>query len=194
MGKVMIGTDHGSYTFDASGWVVSINSENYKVIKPEGLLLITHIPSGTIIYNFANPSLLGALNNYDNAAEYPSLIVNLDYDTSAFSDDDPLQIWCYIDDDDLKADDTRIHSSVSRMLLQTIASNQTAVDNIGRTRVILEGTNNINAVSSVGSLGSVTTVSTVTTLNNLGSYNATPVVPYTTQMPIEVQMQKIVVT
>lgn len=165
-------------------------------VKIEGLLLITNTRTGQIIYNFANPALGYNAYSYETyGSQNPDVLhVELMFDMSAngMLDDDPYQMWAWVDDDTLE--DTRLHTGAAVQLLQQIAANLATPDGSGRARVILEGTNNINTVSGVTTVTTVSTVNTVSGLTSLGIYNATPVVPYGVQVPIEIQMQKIVIT
>ena len=69
-----------SYTFDASAKTITFSP----AISLKGLLVITNVTDGVIIYNFADPALGGVM---------PAGVLTLDYDTSAMSDSDDLQIW-----------------------------------------------------------------------------------------------------
>ena len=71
-----------NYNFDPVNRLVTLN--DYIVVNPSGLLLVTDVTTGTIIYNFADPALNGTFNGN---------IVTLEYDTSAIAASDKLQIW-----------------------------------------------------------------------------------------------------
>jgi hypothetical protein len=186
MAKVLIGTDYGSYAFSAGNQRIDIVLPNNQALKLERILLVTNVTSNVIIYNFANPSLGGYTDTN-------KLFVT--YDTTSMNDTDRLQIWYYAEDA-LQVTDAlnNEQDTASRLLLGQIAGNQPIPDNLGRQRVILEGTNNINSVSTVSTVSSVTTVSTVTALTNINTFSAIMVVPSIMQTPIELQMQKIVIT
>lgn len=172
MAKVMIGVDYGSYSFNAASSQVTINLPSGSP-KLEGVLLITNVTDNIIIYNFSDAALGGVLSGN---------VLTLDYSTVAMSNSDRLQVWYYAEE------------TPESRLIENLATNQPIPDNAGRMRVILEGTNNINIVSSVSSVSTVATVSTVTGLTNIGGFSGAPVVGALLQTPVEVQMQKIVIT
>jgi len=70
------------YTFNAAAKTVTFNT--LSSINLEQLLLITNVTTNTIIYNFANSSLGGVVN--DN-------VLTLTYDTTAMNSGDSLQIF-----------------------------------------------------------------------------------------------------
>lgn len=183
MAKVLIGTDYGSYIFDAPNNTIIFTLPEGSIVA-ERLLLVTHCATGTIIYNFADATLGG------NASG--NLFV-LNYDCSNFDYEDNLQVWYYAPTVEQPIIDQQLRNDISsiKYLTEALVTNTPIPDTSKRQRVILEGTNNINAITSVTT---VSTVSTVTQLNNIGAYNATPHIPYTTQIPIEILMQKIVVS
>ena len=84
--KKLIGVDVGSYSFSAATRTITISGVT---ISKSSLLLIVHVPTRKFIYNFAANSLGGTIT-------LPGTIV-LDFDTTAFSNTDPLQIWVDVD-------------------------------------------------------------------------------------------------
>lgn len=74
-----------NYEFDASAQTIKIGG-NYSVRK---LILITNTTDGVIIYNFADPSA-GATVYYDTFTDKTT--ITLEYNTTAMSDSDELQI------------------------------------------------------------------------------------------------------
>jgi len=79
--NVIIGYDIGSYTFDASAKTITFSAiEN---ISLNQIALITNVADGIIIYNFASATKGGSII---------SNVLTLDYDTTAMSDSDELQI------------------------------------------------------------------------------------------------------
>jgi hypothetical protein len=80
-----------NYTFNPSTRTITVNGKN---IRREQLLLITNTTSGTVMYNFSDPSL-GA-TSYTNAANTISGLetttVILNYNTSAMGSTDKLAI------------------------------------------------------------------------------------------------------
>lgn len=80
-----------NYVFDASAKTVQFLNWPSGTLKKEGILLITNVEDGIIVYNFADPAKGGTLTP-DGGGD----ILTLDYDTTSMDDTDPLQIW--IDD------------------------------------------------------------------------------------------------
>jgi hypothetical protein len=70
------------YTFDTASKTVLFNTTDN--VKLESVLLITNVTSNVIIYNFADPSLGGTINNNT---------LTLDYNTSTMFNTDSLQIY-----------------------------------------------------------------------------------------------------
>jgi hypothetical protein len=82
--KILVGTDAGSYTFDASAGTITLSG--LPVVKLEDLLIITNIVSSIgIIYNFADEQL--------SAIPLGNNVFALAADTTQMTDTDPLQIW-----------------------------------------------------------------------------------------------------
>jgi len=178
----MIGVDHGSYSFNAATSQVTINLEDGISPKLEGILLITNVTDNIIIYNFANPTLGGTLSNN---------VLTLTYSTVAMSNNDKLQIWYYIEGPQ-ETNDSAVTSIVG-----ILASNGSFPDAAGRTRVLVDTAstlNTVNTVSTVTTVSTITTLSTLTNITNIGGYSASTHIQSTMQIPIEVQLQKIVVT
>lgn len=80
-----------NYTFDASEKTITFNG--YTTISLSRILVITNVTDNLIIYNFADPTAGGTV---------ASNVLTLDYDTTAMSDTDTLQIH-YQEDDPLTA-------------------------------------------------------------------------------------------
>lgn len=87
--KVLVGTDIGAYAFDAA--LGKITFTGLPVLSLEQVLVITHVSSGTIIYNFADPNKGGTILD---------AVLDLDYNTSALLGTE-LQIWIYLSVGDL---------------------------------------------------------------------------------------------
>lgn len=178
MAKVLIGSDLGGYTFNKVAQTITFSGFTASL---ERVLMVTDTTNNTIIYQFNDATKGGTLT---------SNVLTLTYNTNtvAFNNTDKLQIFYWSEEPQDVSD------NVVELLINKLAANQILPDTIGRARVILEGTNNINTVSAVATVSTVTTVSTVSTLTSIGIYNASLHIPYTVQIPIEVQMQKIVIT
>ena len=124
-----------NYTFDSSEKTVTILCEcNLTLDK---LLVITNVTKGIIIYNFADSNLVGSINGN---------IITLNYDTTAMSDSDILQIWIE-DINPLSVDFSNFFSTVRNLL----------------TRLSFDATSQLRVL--VSSLPTVTTVTTVATAN-----------------------------
>jgi hypothetical protein len=124
-----------NYVFNASAKTITF-LENYVL---EQVLLITNVTDGIIIYNFSNPAMGGTLTNG---------VLTLEYDTSAMSNTDSLQI--YID-----TTESELASAMNEIvrLLSLMRNDGGMADSAGRVRINVES----------GTLPTVTTVSTVTT-------------------------------
>jgi hypothetical protein len=182
MAKVMIGVDYGVYSFDALAKQVTITLNSGTPVL-EGVLLITNTTDNIIIYNFANPALGGTLSGN---------VLTLDYDTTAMSDTDSLQIWYYNEEPLAVLDETvsQLCASITQ-LANILSSNAGMPDTAGRLRVLTDTTSNIAGVNTVGT---ITTLSTLTGQTNIGGLAAVMQVPSNMQIPIEIQNQKILVT
>lgn len=125
--KKLLGTDiTGSYTFNPIAKTITFSSLG-QAIALENILLITNVTANTIIYNFADPTT-GATNFNNN-------ILTLDYDTSAMSASDRLQIFL-----DVPNYEESLHDLLRRMnkLLEASATS----DLYQRQRVVLDAIGN----------------------------------------------------
>jgi len=185
MAKVLIGTDYGSYNFSAGNQRVSFILPDNATASLERILLITNVANGEIIYNFSNPLLGGTLTNNN---------LILDYDTTSHSDTDPLQIWYYTPDAVAVSDNevSEIVDAIKKMT-QVFSSLPFTFDSSLRLRSLLDTGSNINQVSTVSSI-TTGTIATLTTLNQLSGIATNTAMSSFHQTPIEVQMQKIIVT
>jgi len=80
--SVMVGSEVGTYTFDASAQTITM--AGIKTLKLEEILLITNVTDQEIIYNPADASLGGTI---------ASNVLTLEYDTTSMDDADDLQIY-----------------------------------------------------------------------------------------------------
>jgi len=78
-----------SFIFDAAAGTVSFRGK----FQLKSVLLITNVTSNVIIYNFSDPTK-GGTTSFTS----PRTTITLDYDTSAMSDSDDLQIFLDIED------------------------------------------------------------------------------------------------
>jgi len=151
-----------NYTFNAASRTVTFLG--YSRILLDSILIITNVASNTIIYNFAGPSKGGTVSGN---------VLTLDFDTSAMSNSDPLQI--YYEDAAIVPVTAKQQQEMQDMLYLLSQQGQM----IGKIAEMVDGANIraalqasaavIGSVTQSGSwtLTTVTTVSTVTTCSTL---------------------------
>ena len=84
--KKLIGIEVGSYTFNAAAKTITISDVT---LTASSILLVVHVPTNTILYNFASPTKNGVLT-------LPGTLV-LNADTTSYQNTDALQIFVDID-------------------------------------------------------------------------------------------------
>ena len=84
--KKLIGIEVGNYTFNAATRTIEINGVT---LTKSSILLVVHVPTNTIIYNFASTTKNGVLT-------LPGTLV-VDADTTAYNNSDALQIFVDVD-------------------------------------------------------------------------------------------------
>ena len=84
--KKQIGIEVGSYTFNAATKTITISGVT---LTASSILLVVHVPTNTILYNFASSTKNGVLT-------LPGTLV-LDADTTSYQNTDALQIFVDID-------------------------------------------------------------------------------------------------
>ena len=84
--KKLIGIEVGSYTFNAAAKTIIISGVT---LTAYSILLVVHVPTNTILYNFASPTKNGVLT-------LPGTLV-LNADTTSYQNTDALQIFVDID-------------------------------------------------------------------------------------------------
>ena len=84
--KKLIGIEVGSYTFNAATKTITISDVT---LTASSILLVVHVPTNTILYNFASPTKNGVLT-------LPGTLV-LNADTTSYQNTDALQIFVDID-------------------------------------------------------------------------------------------------
>ena len=170
--KKLLGTDAvGSYTFTPAANTITL-SGLAQTVSLQNFLLITNTTANTIIYNFAD-STTGAVSFNNN-------ILTLDYNTSAMSSTDQLQIYV-----DLPSYEESLHDLLRRM--NKLLESNAVVDSKLRQRVTIEaiGANNSSNPTELNTTipvsGSVTVSGTVTanvsnavTIQNVASSAANP--------------------
>lgn len=83
MAKVLIGRDLGGYTFDKVSKTITFSGLNCSL---DGLLMVTDVTNGTIIYQFNDPAKGGTLVNN-------TLTLTYNTNVAGFSNSDNLQIF-----------------------------------------------------------------------------------------------------
>lgn len=79
-----------AYSFSPSTKTVVVNGKN---IRKEQLLLITNTTTGTVIYNFSDPNLVGAVQNAANTSTgQETTTITLNYNTASMNVADKLAI------------------------------------------------------------------------------------------------------
>jgi hypothetical protein len=151
-----------NYVFDASAKTITFPDDT--ALRLEGFQLITHLPSGAIIYQF------------NSAAKGGSIVGNvltLDHDTTALADADALQILY----NEPQSEDpiAALHEAIDSLLLvaQIMLRAQPRVDAAGR--VIFNGSEVTQPVS--GTVTSNIGTGTLAALTNLTQISGQPV-PY----------------
>jgi hypothetical protein len=151
-----------NYTFNAASKTVTFLG--YSRILLDSILIITNVASNTIIYNFAGTGKGGTVSGN---------VLTLDFDTSAMSNSDPLQIY-YDDAAIVPATVQEQQNTEDLLYLLSVQGNA-----LGKLAEMVDGANIraalqasaavIGGVTQSGSwtLTTVTTVSTVTTCSTL---------------------------
>mgnify|MGYP003513930172 FL=1 len=135
-----------NYTFTPADGTVRFNE--LASINHSGLLLITNVATGEIIYNFADPASGGTVAGN---------VVTLEKDTTAMSDTDALQIFY---DDGSAVQDTDMLVAL-RLILHAI-----------QRPVNIDTTQNRTRQTTTIESGTVSTVTNLTNLTNIGTIQA----------------------
>jgi hypothetical protein len=133
-----------TYTFNPTAKTITFA----KPYSLEQMLLVTNVTTNAIIYNFADPAMGGSITGS---------VLTLDFDTTAMSAGDKLQIFV----DDI----TTVQSVADQdavLLLQRVLNALNAPQGYDKSLQRQRGTNIIES-------GTITTVGTVTTMANLSS-------------------------
>lgn len=146
-----------NYTFNAAAKTVTFS--DYAAIEHEGILLITNVVDGALLYNFADPALGGTVAGN---------VLTLEFDTTAMSDTDGLMV--YYDDADV------LPATIDSV--ETLQSYIQEIQNLAQQISFLSSVRGIASDLRVtllsGTLSTLSTVSTVTNLANIGGYSSTP--------------------
>lgn len=159
--KKQLGVDvSGSYEFNPVGKTITFSSITLSL---NNILLITNVTDNVIIYNFADES--------NGAAGFANNVLTLDYDTSAMSSNDVLQIYL-----DLESNEETLHTLLRRMN-KLLESNAT-VDSALRQRVTVDvlpsvtvGSAPSTAVTNTTGFGVSNTINTIANPYNVGAVN-----------------------
>jgi hypothetical protein len=156
--KKLLGTDlTGSYTFNPAANTITFSGLRQDIAL-ENILLITNTTANTIIYNFAD-STTGAVSFNNN-------VLTLDYNTSAMSTTDKLQIYV-----DVESYEESLHDLLRRM--NKLLESNAVVDNRLRQRVTIDAIGNSTAGSSPTEVTTTIPVSGTVTANVTVGSNTT---------------------
>lgn len=125
-----------NYTFNSSTRQVTLT--DYTSVDLESFLLITNVTDNVIIYNFADPAKGGTVSTN---------VLTLDYDTTAMSNGDSLQI--FIDDGESPATNSALET-IDLLLTQLLKRSESlaVVDTAQRQRVVVDN----QVTTAVGSV------------------------------------------
>ena len=136
-----------TYTFDPIAKTITF-AEPYAL---EQMLLVTNVTTNAIIYNFADPAMGGSITGS---------VLTLDFDTTAMSAGDKLQIFV---DDVTTIQPVADQDAV--LLLQRLLNALNAPQGYDKSLQRQRGT----VLVETGNLGTISTVTTVGTVTNLGT-------------------------
>ena len=146
-----------NYTFNAAAKTVTFS--DYAAIEHEGILLITNVVDGALLYNFADPALGGTVAGN---------VLTLEFDTTAMSDTDGLMV--YYDDSDI------LPATIESV--ETLQSYIQEIQNLAQQISFLSSVRGIASDLRVtllsGTLSTLSTVTTVINLANIGGYSSAP--------------------
>lgn len=150
-----------NYAFDKTAKTVTLL--DYTSVDLEGLLLITNVTDGAIIYNFADPAA---------GATVADNVITLEYDTTAMDNSDKLQVY-YDDPDYLPTsfDQQTDIKDLTEALLDA-AEQISFLANVRGIASDLRVTLLSGALTSLATVTTVTTVSTVTSVSNIANMTA----------------------
>jgi hypothetical protein len=139
------------YVFDSS--TGNITFSEYRDIELERILLITNVTSNVIIYNFANPTLGGSVNNN---------VLTLNFDTSAMSNTDLLQIYYF---DEVNPVSYELVEDL-RILIHALSFLNSARGVSGELRVTPLSTPNMGTLTTLNNLTTLSLYPTTTLVKN----------------------------
>ena len=109
--KTLVGSDIGSYTFNASNGQITISGIT-ALTSDEQILLVTNTTDNVMLYNFASPPGMTFSTSGDNR------IIDLEYDTSQMSNSATLQIYLDLP----RAQDVKVTSDVSTIQTNSLVT------------------------------------------------------------------------
>lgn len=115
-----------NYTFNSSTRQVTLT--DYTSVNLESFLLVTNVTDNIIIYNFADPAKGGTVSTN---------VLTLDYDTTAMSNGDSLQI--FIDDGESPATNSALET-IDLLITQLLKRSESlaVTDTAQRQRIAVE--------------------------------------------------------
>ena len=149
--KKLIGVDVGSYTFNAATKTIVISNVE---LKNESVLLVVHVPSNTILYNFSSPAKGGTFT-------LPGTLV-LDVDTSGYLNADPLQVYV---DVDVPQEVALVSDEFSESLLVDVGDIYLRALLRKLMQLKYNSSSDLSVTVNSGAINTVVTVTTVTTAN-----------------------------
>jgi len=144
-----------NYTFNAAAKTVTFS--DYIAIDHEGILLITNVVDGALLYNFADPALGGTVAGN---------VLTLELDTTTMSDTDGLMVY-YDDAEVLPATIDSVETLQS--YVQEIQNLAQQISFLSSVRGIASDLRVTLLSGTLSTLSTVTTVTTVTTVSNIAN-------------------------
>jgi len=146
-----------NYTFDASAQTITF--DDYASISLDGMLIITNVTDGIIIFNFADATKVGSVSTN---------VLTLDHDTTSMSDTDDLLIYY---------DDPASTVTLADNLANPIAHSEAAFNLVfdGSTWDRMPGTSADGVTVNLGSNNDVTVSGVATAANQLPDGHAVTV-------------------
>jgi hypothetical protein len=145
-----------NYSFNAASNQITFNTTD--IVELENLLLITNVTDNVIIYNFADPTKGGTINNN---------VLTLTYDTAGMSNTDKLQI--FLDNTLTPASEESIQYLKKIVQLLTPSATQ---DSSQRQRIAVEVMPTTTVTGTVTSNIGTGSLAAVTTVNQLAGVDA----------------------
>lgn len=149
------------YTFNAAARQITL-LDDLSDLHLEDFVLVTHIPTGNTLYNFTDGALGGTLAGN---------VLTLDYDTTAYNNADPIQIFIDVQDPDMNALMALLGDGLSEVVrqLQAIRNDGGMPDASGRVRVNVETGGTLGAVTSLNQFAGYSNILYVMTQTNAGA-------------------------